>query len=95
MGLLMEKWGQPSLNAVLGLHAKPADASLFIPLTTKSVSSEYEITLNHETIDLVYQATDEEFATYLVSILRERPRETRKAVLELVNAPKRRATRAA
>ena len=95
MGLLMEKWGQPSLNAVLGLHAKPEGASLFIPLTTKPVSSEYEVTLSHETIDLVYQATDAEFANYIAEALRNQHREARRAVLELVNAPKRRASRAA
>ncbi len=95
MGLLVEKWGVPSLNAALSLNSKPEGIDLFIPLTVKPTSSDFKVTINHETIDLVYQATETEFAAYVVNVLRERPRESRLALLASLGVSKAKASRAA
>jgi GT2 family glycosyltransferase len=88
MGLLLEKWGVGSLSAALGLNARPEGASIFIPLSVQPTTSAYQMTIGHETIDLVYQATDAEFANYLVKALSGRPRESRNSLLAAITAPK-------
>jgi GT2 family glycosyltransferase len=95
LGLLIDKWGVSSLNEALTLNEMPADVSLFIPLTAKLPSSNYSITINKETIDLVHQASDAEFATYLAGVLRDRPRADRLALLEAIGKPARKTSRAA
>lgn len=83
--LICQKWRQPSFEAVLGLTEAPDGVSLHVPLDAALEPSGHAVNIDGERIDLVHQASDVEFAAYLIHTLRSRPRADRVAVLEALD----------
>lgn len=82
LSLMLEKWGLGRFEQAFAIEAAPNGVSLHIPLTAKPISSGYTFKINHEMLDLVHQASDIEFAAYVMNTLQRMPREARVGVIE-------------
>jgi GT2 family glycosyltransferase len=85
--LMVEKWELPSIEQWIHLSSNPASVSLFVPLT-QPLQSGYEVKINGEVIDLINQASELEFAGWVMHKIKSKPREIRKAVIELIEGQK-------
>lgn len=83
--LICEKWGMADFNEFLTISRVPGGVPLYVPLDAQLDPSGHSISLHGETIDLVHQASDMEFAAYVFSRLQGRPRTERHAVIEALN----------
>ncbi|MFN8219436.1 MAG: methyltransferase domain-containing protein [Fimbriimonadales bacterium] len=79
------KWGLESIEQWVGLNSTPEGMDLFVPLTA-TLGDARPIRVNGEAVDLVHQASDLEFAAWIVNQLRNKPRSERKRVIELFDA---------
>ena len=85
--LLLDKWGVDSLAAFWAIDTKPEGLELLAPLHARLPEpSGFTMNLNGESIDLVRQASDLEFAAYVMSHLRGKPRDTRAKVIALLKS---------
>ncbi len=85
--LICEKWGFSDFNEFLTLSQKPEHVALYVPLASSIEMSGYVMNLGTgESIDIVRQASDVEFAAYIYHRMKGKPREARRAVLELLEA---------
>ncbi len=86
LAIYMEKWGLETFEESFRLEVSPLNPGLYIPLTATMKHSHHQITINGEPVDLVYQASEFDLAAWIVTILRDRPREDRVAVLDALKA---------
>jgi hypothetical protein len=91
----MDKWRLDSLEAWPQVTQAPDGVSLHVPLDARlSEEKEYGILVNGEPVHLIDQASEVEFAAWIVQQLRDRPRQARKAVVAAIR-DKRAAAKAA
>jgi GT2 family glycosyltransferase len=83
--LFLEKWGAPSHEAAMNLLCAPTNVPLAIPLDTVAPSSGFHMRFGIEDVDLVYQATETEFAAAIMLALRGKDRDLRIEVLRLLH----------
>lgn len=86
LAVFLEKWGLESFEESFALEASPINPGLFVALTAQMRHSSHQITINGEPVDLVYQASEFDLAAWIVTILRDKPRESRAAVLDALMA---------
>ena len=84
LGLILAKWNVATYEALWSLGQD--DSSPFIPLTAKSHSSGFEVAIEGQKVDLIHQASDIEFAAYVMQSLRTQHREARRAVIQALMA---------
>jgi hypothetical protein len=80
--LMLEKWGLERPEEMHALARVPEGVDVFQPLRASRGSSGFAIEIQGEKVDLVHQASDMEFAAWLVGILRAKPRRARIQVLQ-------------
>ena len=86
LDILLDKWQTDDLLELWALAEKPEHVALFVPLhARRPAPSGFEIAVNGEKLDLIYQASDLEFAAWIMSRLRGRERIARQAVVEFVS----------
>lgn len=83
--LFCEKWQIDSLDRWPLLERAPQGVSLYCDPDTAYQPSEFSVTLNGERIDLVTQASDIEFAGWVLSRLAQFPRSKRRDIIELLS----------
>lgn len=83
--IFARKWGLDSSDQWVQLDLNPTDAPLFVPLSA-ALMQDHPIRVNGETIDLVSQASDLEFAAWVMRQLGAQDRSRRKDVIELLSA---------
>ncbi len=77
------KWDLANIEDWPHLDAAPEGLGLFIPLT-EARNPEFAVNVNgRETIDLIHEASDTEFAAWVYERMRHRPRDFRRAVVQL------------
>jgi GT2 family glycosyltransferase len=82
--LILEKWDSPTFEA---LWALPAEGrNVYVPLTATVPESGVSIRINGEPVDLINQASDMEFAAYVIQQLQTKDRTARFAVVEALKA---------
>jgi GT2 family glycosyltransferase len=82
----LAKWNLEDLARWPEIQEPPTGVELHVPLGSNPWESRHTMRLNGETVDLVDQATDIEFAAWVMNSLSEKPRESRKAVIEAIRA---------
>lgn len=82
----LRKWKLQRLEDWPTLAACPEGTSLHCPVGHPQTDPRFRVRLNGEVVDLVEQASDVEFAAWIVSRLSSRPRTDRLRVLETVEA---------
>jgi len=83
--LILEKWGATDFSELIVNGVKAPPANLRQPLAGGGLpSSGYRVAINGEVVDLIYQASNLEFASWLAQSLNGQPREARFALIEAV-----------
>lgn len=81
--IMQWKWDIENVEDWPALTEAPEDVNLFVPLTAKN-EPEFAVTIaGKETIDLISQASDMEFAAWVFERLKHRPRSYRRDVVKL------------
>lgn len=84
---MANKWNLALPELWVTLESTPASLDLNVPLNAwQSVERFVPLRLNGETIDLVSQATDIEFAAWVISRMRALPREARRSVIASIES---------
>jgi GT2 family glycosyltransferase/SAM-dependent methyltransferase len=83
--LFLEKWGVPSHAEAMSLNRCPGNVPIFTPLEATAPSSGFRMTFGLEEVDLVYQATDTEFAAAVMLALNGKPRDRRLEILNMLD----------
>jgi hypothetical protein len=79
----LEKWRIEQIEDWPSIESAPEGVALKVPLDSNSlVDIGYPITICGERIDLVRQASDVEFAAWVMAMLRDRPRVDRRTVID-------------
>ncbi|MCO5297557.1 MAG: methyltransferase domain-containing protein [Fimbriimonadaceae bacterium] len=87
LDLLLDKWDAENLLELWEQTEKPERVAVYEPLHLRRPSpSGFSLHLNGENVDLVHQASDLEFAVWIMSNLKGKPRTSRKALIELLSA---------
>lgn len=87
LDLLLDKWDVENLAELWEQVEKPERVALFEPLHRRRPEpSGFTLQLNGENVDLVHQASDLEFAVWVMHRLRGKPRLSRAAVIETLSA---------
>lgn len=82
---MVSKWGIDRIDDWVGLTEKPNDVDLKVPLDSwKLRTGRYEVEINGEVVDLIGQATDAEFAAWIVQSLQSSPRTERRRIVEFL-----------
>lgn len=82
---LLAKYGCAKYEDVYALEGVPPGVSLHIPLGARRTARDsFEVPLDGRAIDLVLEATDEEFAAWVAIEMAGRPREERWKVLKAI-----------
>ena len=82
LALFLEKWDAEEFGEAMGRSAMPEGVSTNVPLDAKPRRSAHFITINGAPVDLVHQASEFDLADWIVTCLRDKPREARTAVLD-------------
>jgi GT2 family glycosyltransferase len=85
LAIFLEKWSSPSYELAVTLKDLPPGVDLYVPFRSEKQNSGFEMNLGTETIDLVYQASEGEFAAWLMLSLRESPREARLEIIKAIS----------
>lgn len=86
LALFLEKWGTETFGEAMGRTDLPAGLAPRVDLETGPPRSEHFITINGAPVDLVHQASEFDLANWIVTCLRDKPREARVAVLDALAA---------
>jgi len=82
---MRKKWTLDNVEDWPSITQVPSGVDLFIPLGRPLHQEElFPVRVNGEQIDLVKQATDDEFAGWVADRLQDKPSDFRKAVIELI-----------
>lgn len=84
MALILEKWGVATFEELWALA--PSNLNVYVPLTAQTQSSGRAVTINGEKVDLVNQASNMEFAAYVMHQLKCQDRSVRLRVIEALEA---------
>jgi hypothetical protein len=85
--LLLEKWGAQDLADLIINGIKQPNPDVRQPLVGGGLpSSGHRIAVNGEIVDLVYQASDMEFASWISQSLNGKPRAMRLAIIDALSA---------
>ncbi len=85
--VLVAKWSLQSPELWPSVTVAPKDVSLHVPLSSWTKNElTIPITINGETVDLIHQASDIEFAAWVMGSLKNRPRAERLAVVQLLES---------
>ena len=82
LALFLDKWGAEEFGEAMARGTVPSGVSLAIPLDAQPPRSAHLITINGAPVDLVHQASEFDLANWIVTLLRDKPREARIAVLD-------------
>lgn len=85
LALFLEKWDAEDFGEAMGRGSFPAGLAIHVPLDARPKRSAHLITINGSPVDLVHQASEYDLASWIVTRLRDRPREARIAVLEALD----------
>ncbi len=84
---LVAKWSLKSPELWPSVTVAPNDVSLHVPLSSwKNNELSVPITINGETVDLIHQASDVEFAAWVMGAMQNRPRKDRLSVVQLLES---------
>ena len=84
--VLARKWGLADSTNWVGITEKPDDIALCVPLRPgPEAEKRFVIPINGQPIDLLREASDVEFAAWVMHALRARPRDERRAVIEILD----------
>jgi hypothetical protein len=83
---MMRKWQLSRLEEWIELSQAPPGTTLYQPFDV-DLSGSFSIRINGETVDLIHQASDMEFAAWLMGQEWVRSPEGRKALLEALQKP--------
>lgn len=87
--VMAQKWGIPKAEYWNQVRQAPPHVSLFVPLGAPPVAKgRFLVMINGESIDLINQATDVEFAGWVVYKMQSQPRDLRMAVVEALEGCK-------
>jgi hypothetical protein len=82
---LAHKWGLQTSENWVSVTEKPEGVDLFIPLDSRSQEgSRCVVSINGQPVDLLREASDVEFAGWVMHALSTRPREIRRAVIDVI-----------
>jgi GT2 family glycosyltransferase len=78
---MVAKWGLTRIEDWPAVDATPEGVSLYVPLTARP-PKELQVVINGEPLDLIHQASDIEFAAWVMNQMNQKPRDVRRAVVE-------------
>lgn len=84
LNLILEKWEVPSFESLWSLPAE--NRKVYVPLTAVVETSGVCININGEPVDLINQASNMEFAAYVMHQIQGKDREVRFAIVEALKA---------
>ncbi|MBC8065977.1 MAG: methyltransferase domain-containing protein [Chlorobia bacterium] len=84
LNLILEKWDTPSFESLWTLPAE--NRNVYVPLTADVETSGVCIKINGEPVDLINQASNMEFAAYVMQQIQGKDREVRFAIVEALKA---------
>lgn len=84
---LARKWGLSDFTHWAGVTEKPAGVDLYVPLREEEqhMGERLAIPINGQLVDLVHEASDVEFAGWVMYVLGSRPRQERRAIIEMLD----------
>jgi GT2 family glycosyltransferase len=85
LALFLEKYEKEDFAEAMAREAFPAGFDPFIPLDAKPKRSAHFITINGAPVDLIHQASEFDLASWIVTKLRDKPREARAGILEALD----------
>ncbi len=85
LALFLEKWGGETFGKAMAQTTLPEGIQTRVPLDAKPLRSDHFITINGAPVDLVHQASEFDLANWIVTVLRDKPREARAGVLDALN----------
>lgn len=89
------KWDLANIDDWPHLSEAPEGLKLFVPLTAQP-NPEFAVNINgRETVDLIHQASDTEFAAWVFERMKHRPRDFRRAVVSMFVEDRKKARKAA
>lgn len=83
--IFLSKWDAPTMEDAFLRADIPTGTSLFVPFDAPIPQSGHRAVIEGKVVDLVYEATDMEFAAWVHHVMSKRPRDERIGVLELMN----------
>jgi hypothetical protein len=85
MTIFMRKWGLEKLEDWVSLRQKPESVSLHVPLGEPTFAEgRFQILLNGEKVDLINQASEMEFAGWVLNRIQTKGPDVRRAVIEVI-----------
>jgi GT2 family glycosyltransferase len=85
LDILLEKWNCENLALALSIEHCPEQVSVFQSLGSRRTSSPFQLKLNGQEVDLVYEASDLEFTAYLAHRLSNHRRKDRAKLIQCLN----------
>lgn len=86
LAVFLGKWGLEAFEQSFAMDVTPDGVSLHVPFDAVAPKSNHVITINGDLVDLVHQASEFDLAAWIVTSLRDKPREARQAVLDALAA---------
>src|SRR5699024_941225 len=75
LALFLEKWDAEDFGEAMARAEMPTGLSANVALNAKPKRSAHFITINGAPVDLVHQASEFDLASWIVTVLRDKPRE--------------------
>lgn len=82
LALFLEKWDAEEFSEAMCRQSAPGGVATFVPFDAAPKRSAHFITINGAPVDLIHQASEFDLAAWIVTKLRDKPREARNAVLD-------------
>ena len=82
LAIFLEKWDAETFGEAMARASLPSGLATHVPLDAAPPRSAHLITINGAHVDLVHQASEFDLANWIVTCLRDKPREARVAVLD-------------
>lgn len=86
LALFLEKWDAEKVGEAIARTTMPDGVQAHVPFDAKPPRSAHFITINGAPVDLVHQASEFDLASWIVTVLRDKPREARIAVLDALES---------
>ena len=82
LALFLDKWEAEDMGEAMSRASLPEGMETRVPFDAQPPRSAHFITINGAPVDLVHQASEFDLANWIVTVLRDKPRESRVAVLD-------------
>lgn len=82
--LILEKWNATDFSELIQFGGCLPGEQIYQSLTSEPKSSGLTFAMNGETVDIIHQASDIEFVSWLVQELANKPREARLKIIEAI-----------